>query len=441
MSSDFQVSPLADVCLKIGSGATPRGGKEAYRGGDFALIRSQNVYNEGFTPGGLAFINKEQADQLSNVEVMPGDVLLNITGDSVARCCSVPDNALPARVNQHVSILRADEKHLHGDYLRYFLISRKSQNLLLALASGGATRNALTKGMLESFLIQLPPFSQQKAIAHILGTLDDKIELNRRTNETLEGIAKALFKSWFVDFDPVRAKVEGRPTGLPDEISELFPDSFEESELGGIPSGWSCSSVYDLADYVNGASHSSKTLNENRLGYPVIKINELKNGFTDQTKYWDADFKDKHLVVSGDILFSWSGNPDTSIGTFVWSKQDGLLNQHIFKVVPQNSKWRSFVLSVLRSNQGSFADIARDKQTTGLGHVTVKDLKEMMCPIASVNVMSSFSALTDDIFNRCQNLILQIDVLKDLRDALLPRLISGELRVPDVEKMLEEVGI
>ena len=131
MSSDFQVSPLADVCLKIGSGATPRGGKEAYRGGDFALIRSQNVYNEGFTPSGLAFINKEQADQLSNVEVMPGDVLLNITGDSVARCCSVPDNALPARVNQHVSILRADEKHLHGDYLRYFLISRKSQFQLI----------------------------------------------------------------------------------------------------------------------------------------------------------------------------------------------------------------------------------------------------------------------------------------------------------------------
>ena len=338
-------------------------------------------------------------------------------------------------VNNHAHILQGNER-ADTRFLSYLLEGTDISGYLT-----GSTIPKLSQGNLNAIEVVVPGIYEQKAIAHVLGKLDEKIELNRMTNDTLESMAKTLFKSWFVDFDPVKAKAEGRPTGLPDAISELFPDSFEQSELGKIPSGWSCSSVYELANYVNGASHPSKTLNGNRLGYPVIKINELKNGFTDQTKYWDADYKEKHLVTSGDILFSWSGNPDTSIGTFVWSKQDGLLNQHIFKVVPRNSKWRSFVLSMLKSNQGAFAEIARDKQTTGLGHVTVKDLKEMMCPIASDVVMKTFASLVDDILKRCQNMVLQIDVLEDLRDALLPKLISGELRVPDAEKMLEEVGI
>ena len=384
------------------------------------------------------FIAEEDYEEWMRRGIPKGGDVVITTEAPLGEVAQLPN--LKIALAQRVITLRGKQGVVDNTYLKYLLLSSEFQHDLESRATG-TTVFGIKQSVLRKIELSFPDFGEQKGIAHILGTLDDKIELNRKTNETLEGIAKALFKSWFVDFDPVRAKAEGRPTGLPDEISELFPDSFEESELGEIPSGWSCSSVYDLADYVNGASHSSKTLNDNRLGYPVIKINELKNGFTDQTKYWDADYKEKHLVTNGDILFSWSGNPDTSIGTFVWSRQDGLLNQHIFKVVPRESEWRSFVLSMLRSNQKTFADIARDKQTTGLGHVTVKDLKEMMCPIASVTVMTKFSSLADALFERCQNLVLQIDALEVLRDALLPRLISGELRVPDAEKMLEEVGI
>ena len=127
MKSNWTIKPLTEVCTKIGSGQTPRGGKESYKGGRFALVRSQNVYNEGFTENGLVYINDSQAHQLSNVEIHSNDVFINITGDSVTRCCMVSDEILPARVYQHVSILRADNQFLDSGFLRYFLISPSVQ--------------------------------------------------------------------------------------------------------------------------------------------------------------------------------------------------------------------------------------------------------------------------------------------------------------------------
>ena len=200
-SKVWQTVKLKDCCTKIGSGATPRGGKEAYLDeGPFSLIRSQNVLDFFFSYNGLAFIDKDQAYQLSNVEIEEKDVLLNITGDSVARVCQVPSTLLPARVNQHVSIIRPDKSKLVPEFLKYFLLNPKFKNYMLGLASVGGTRNALTKGMIEDFEINLPDLPTQTRIASILSALDDKIELNRQTNQTLEAIAQAIFKEWFVDF-------------------------------------------------------------------------------------------------------------------------------------------------------------------------------------------------------------------------------------------------
>ena len=236
---------LGDVCTKIGSGATPRGGKEVYlKDGPFALIRSQNVYNNRFNCDGLAFINHQQATELNNVEVFADDVLLNITGDSVARACQVKSDVLPARVNQHVAIIRPDPNKLSPRFLRYFLVCPEIQAMLLSWAGSGGTRNALTKGMIESFDVQAPmDVAEQRAIAHILGTLDDKIELNRRMNRTLEEMARALFKSWFIDFDPVRSKANLKhhaspPQGRSDwsvERARAYLDRMDPSHRGPVP--------------------------------------------------------------------------------------------------------------------------------------------------------------------------------------------------------------
>ena len=197
--------------------------------------------------------------------------------------------------------------------------------------------------------------SEQRAIAHILGTLDDKIELNRRMNETLEAMARAIFKSWFVDFDPVRAKAEGRDPGLPKHIADLFPDRFEDSELGEIPAGWEVRSLYDCAEYINGSAFRNEYFSLDRSGLPVIKIAELKDGVTEQTKFTEATLDTKYRITSGDILFSWSGSPDTSIDTFVWVGTDGWLNQHIFKISFKRPEDKYFVYYLLRHFKPEFS--------------------------------------------------------------------------------------
>ncbi|MBS9783514.1 MAG: restriction endonuclease subunit S [Pasteurella sp.] len=192
---------LQNLCLKIGSGSTPRGGNKVYlTNGNYTLIRSQNVYNEGFNKSGLVYISDNDAEKLQGVSVKEDDVLINITGDSVARVSMPLKEILPARVNQHVSIIRANPKYLDSYFLKYFLISPKTNNYLLSLACSGATRNALTKSMLEKLEIPLLSLEKQKRISGILRTIDDKIQLNNETNQTLEHIAQAIFKSWFIDF-------------------------------------------------------------------------------------------------------------------------------------------------------------------------------------------------------------------------------------------------
>ncbi len=189
---------------KIGSGSTPRGGSSVYlKEGKTSFIRSQNIYNDKFDPNGLAFITEEAAEKLKNVALQSSDILLNITGDSVARVNLVPEEYLPARVNQHVAIIRPNPESFDPRYLRYVLSSPQHQAHLLTLASAGATRNALTKGMIESYLVPQPSLLAQCKIADLLIAFDDKINLNRQINQTLEQMAQTLFKSWFVDFDPV----------------------------------------------------------------------------------------------------------------------------------------------------------------------------------------------------------------------------------------------
>ena len=174
---------LKTVCRKIGSGSTPRGGKDSYSSSGTALIRSQNVLDMQFSPSGLAFINDSQAEKLKNVSVGSRDVLLNITGDSVARVCVMNPEFLPARVNQHVSIIRTIEDVLNSRYLLYFLQARKQY--LLKLAANGSTRNALTKEDIGQISIELLPLQLQEKLAFALDVLQEKIQVNNQVNDNL----------------------------------------------------------------------------------------------------------------------------------------------------------------------------------------------------------------------------------------------------------------
>jgi type I restriction enzyme S subunit len=193
-------------------------------------------------------------DERRKFSLQAGDLLFarrSLVAEGAGKCSIV--KAVNEATVFESSIIRArvDQEKADSDFLYYTLSSPLGRNLLGTILRQTAV-SGITGTDLVELEIPLPPLPKQKAIAHILGTLDDKIELNRKTNETLEAMAKALFKSWFVDFDPVRAKAEGRPTGLPDEISDLFPDSFEDSELGEIPSGWEVKALDDVAHFLNG---------------------------------------------------------------------------------------------------------------------------------------------------------------------------------------------
>jgi type I restriction enzyme S subunit len=435
---------LKDLTEKIGSGATPRGGKNAYQGGNFSLIRSQNVLDFQFSFDGLAKINDEQAKALSNVEVLDGDVLLNITGDSVARCCQVDAKSLPARVNQHVCIIRPKKDKLDARFLKYLLLEPNYKNFLLTLASAGATRNALTKGMVEELEIPQVDVTNQKAIAHILGTLDDKIELNQKMNQTLEEIAKAIFKSWFVDFDPVRAKAEGRPTGLPPEISDLFPDELVDSEIGEIPKGWQTSTFADVLEIQGGFAFKSKDFGED--GDRVIKIKNIRgDGTVDQfdcDRVANADKKlDRFLLRDGDAVIAMTGATVGKVGLMSVNDEKFYLNQRVGRLLPKSSSDRCWYSVLLLSSEKTKDFIEGYAYGSAQPNISSKDIASIPNLTPCSELVESFNQIVSPLFLRTLIILKENDLLSELRDTLLPKLISGELRIPDAEKFLEEAGI
>ena len=322
----------------------------------------------------------------------------------------------------------------------------------------GSAVPSLTVPVLNDLKIKLPPLPEQKAIAHILSSLDNKIELNRRMNETLEAMAQALFKSWFVDFDPVIDNALAAGNAIPDEFFEraeqrkgiekkdhsdtqnLFPDEFEfTEEMGWIPKEWQVTPVYEVAEFINGSSFKSQYFSDENEGLPIIKIAEIKNGVSQQTNFTTQKMPEKYFIDDGSILFSWSGNPDTSIDTFIWTGGEGWLNQHIFNVVLHKNSDRTFVYYLLKMLKPVFTEIARDKQTTGLGHVTVKDMKRTYTIKPSSSILEAFTRQVDPIFEKWYQNLFSSRELTKLRDTLLPKLMSGELRIPDAEALVEYV--
>jgi type I restriction enzyme S subunit len=438
MGTSFPLERLGDYCLKIGSGATPKGGKEVYIDeGEIALIRSQNVYNNQFVVDGLAYITSEAAQKLDSVTVEENDVLLNITGDSVARCCSVPSQVLPARVNQHVAIIRPKPGELHPLFIRYFLVSPNQQDRMLKLAGSGATRNALTKGMIEAFSVPKPSIEVQRSIVKILGDLDDKIDLLREMNGALEGIARAIFRAWFVDFEPVHAKAAGATSfrGMPQDLFDSLPVQFQQSKIGEIPNSWTTESLIEQADWINGAAYKDMHFSKEPDALPVVKIAELKKGIGAKTQFTNTDLGSRYRITTGELMFSWSGSPETSIDAFIWALGNGWLNQHIFAVRPNGKKNSGYLFALLKYLKPKLIEIAKNKQTTGLGHVTREDMARLQVCEPSEPLLTWFSAYAQGIYDRILSNLVEVEALTTLRDTLLPKLISGELEAPSSKSL------
>jgi type I restriction enzyme S subunit len=282
----------------------------------------------------------------------------------------------------------------------------------------GSSVPGFNLGMLKSVGLNIPPLPEQKAIARLLGTLDDKIELNRKTNETLEAMAKALFQSWFVDFDPVRAKAEGRPTGLPDEISDLFPDSFEEAELGEIPRGWEICGLerflvlqrgYDLpaTQRINGkypviaASGPSGCHNEAMSTAPGVVTG--RSGVLGKVFYVQSDF--------------------FPLNTTLWAKEFRLATPIYAYFLLGSIDFSSF-------NAGSAVPTLNRNHLGGLRFAAPPS-----------EIIRFYSETAVSLMTGVEQISNQVACLVETRDTLLPKLISGELRIPEAEKLLEQADV
>ena len=415
---------LGDICTKIGSGATPKGGKEAYLGGDTSLIRSQNVLDFSFSWDGLAYIDDEQAAKLNGVIIERGDVLLNITGDSVARACIVPESALPARVNQHVSIIRGNTAIVLNDYILYFLQHKKPD--LLSLSQGGATRNALTKGMIEDLQIPLPPLSKQAEIVRVLKSLDDKIEVNRRINDNLEQQAQALFKSWFVDFEPFRDQ------------------PFVESELGMIPEGWRVGRYEEIIE----TTISGDWGKEKPEGNYVHKVacirgcdfQDIKNGLrgnTPERYILEKNYQSKHFHHN-DVLVEISGGTQTVSTGRVCPISQLLIDKFNADIVCTNfcrvirpiAAYAAYLYYSWLYKYNAKVMFGYENGTSGIKNFRIKDfisVEPVVIPPA--DLLGKFQQFVDSVQLQIQTRGSESSRLASLRDTLLPRLMSGELSV------------
>lgn len=392
---------MKDICIKIGSGATPRGGKGAYTDSGISLIRSQNVLDFSFASNGLAYINEEQAEKLRNVIVEKDDVLLNITGDSVARACIVEEEVLPARVNQHVAIIRANPEMVISSYLLYFLQLRKPY--LLQLASGGATRNALTKKMLEDIEINIPTIEEQKRIVSIIDDLQRKIKKNNEINENLQVQTQALYKAWFVDFEP----------------------------FGGVmPSSWKLSKFGDIVSIKTNSFSPAKNPEAMLEHYSIPAYDEQKYPVFESA----ADVKsNKYILTSNSVMIS-KLNPDTKR---VWRPMcvtDLAVSSTEFIIFEANiPAFKDFVFSIIDS--AAFSDWMRS-HTTGSTNsrqrTSPKATLEFQVTLPDNQTISDFCAIVTPMYDIIANNICANQKLVQIRDTLLPRLMSGEIDVSDI---------
>jgi type I restriction enzyme S subunit len=284
----------------------------------------------------------------------------------------------------------------------------------------------LNRDFAHSIEIRVPEIRGQVTIGEILANIDTKISANENLSGTLEEIAQTIFKSWFIDFDPVKAKMEGEhATDMDAETASFFPDSMEESELGLIPKGWEVRSLDEISEYLNGLAMQKFPVIDENAQLPVVKIAQLRVGNTQGADMASALLEPKFIIKDGDILFSWSGTLEVEN----WAGGPGALNQHLFKVTGKTvPDWYSYLST--KSFLSFFRGIASGKATT-MGHIQRGHLTESKLAIPNLELMNRATEIIEPIIALKTKTSVESRLLAEIRDSLLPRLISGALQIPE----------
>ena len=425
---------LSDVA-RLETGHTPSRKHPEYWGGDVPWVGIKDATeNHGRVLTDTLQHTNELGIANSSARILPGSTVCLSRTASVGYVVVM---GRPMATSQDFVNWVCSEALDHR-FLKYVLLAERSAFLRFA---SGTTHQTIYFPEVKAFHVCLPPPDEQHAIAHVLGMLDDKIELNRQMSETLEAMARALFKSWFVDFDPVRAKAEARDPGLPQPLADLFPNRFIDSEFGPIPNGWRVASIGDLADVID-CLHSKKP-KRREVGRPLLQLANIRDDGL-------IDMDDPYLIDEDDYAV-WTSRIEAQSGDCVITNvgRTGAVAQvpeGLWAALGRNMtgircrpefEFPSFLLECLLSD-AMRAEIVRRLDTgTILDALNVRNIPKLRFFMPTIEVAARFEHVVRPIRRRMELNLAHSQTLANTRDALLPKLISGQVRVRQVEHLLE----
>jgi type I restriction enzyme S subunit len=428
MAGDWKVARLKDVAAGIQTG--PFGSQlhaSDYVPSGVPVVMPTNIRDRRIDTEGISFIGDEDADRLSRHKLRLNDLVFSRRGE-VDKCALVTRDTVGWLCGTGCLLVRPDEKKCDPAFLSFHISAPDTREWLKQHAVGLVMPNLNTE-ILSSIPLNLPSLGEQRRIADLLGSLDDKIELNRRMAATLEEIARALFKSWFVDFDPVRAKAEGRATGLPDPTAAVFPSRFGDD---GVPEGWRSGTLDDTA-HLNPESLRS-TVRQGEIAY--VDLANTKLGVIEDIQHYapeDAPSRAQRVLRPGDTIV---GTVRPGNGSYALVASDGMVGSTGFAVLrPKRLQLREFIY--LAATSGNNIEVLAALADGGAYPAVRPDMvADTPCCVPTPEVLEAFHQACARLIDRAETARSESAVLRDLRDTLLPKLISGELRIKDAEKIV-----
>lgn len=435
MATSWTDTTLGDV-VEFTSGGTPSKARTDFWGGSTPWVSAKDMKrfhledtSDHLTEAGVA----------NGTKLVPtGTVLLLTRGMTLLKDVPICVTRQPVTFNQDIKAVRP-KQGVRVEFLPYLLLGHKERLLSLVDLAGHGT-GRLNTPELRALDVSLPPENEQQAIAGVLRALDEKIELNRRISETLERIARAIFKSWFVDFDPVHAKVDGRDPGLSKPFADMFPSRFADSELGPIPAGWSVRTLGEIAEGVSGRSYKSTELQESGTALVTLKSFRRRGGYRpDGLKPYTGPFKPEQVVTPGEVVVACTDVTQAAevVGRPAIVEHDARFDTLVASLdvlivrLRDTSFGRAYLYQLLGTETFAAHAYAHTSGTTVL-HLDRKSIPEFSFVAPSEDVMEAFSGLAEALFERIAINRAENRMLAGLRDALLPELILGEMRLDDV---------
>ncbi|HIF9478095.1 TPA: restriction endonuclease subunit S [Photobacterium damselae] len=423
MSFDWQVITLDEIVMHQKGFAFK---SKDYIDSGIPVVRVSNFTMDSIDCSDLKYVDQSIAEKNASVQLVENDVVIATVGSwptnpasVVGKTVCVPKNVSGSLLNQNAVRLRVKNNDDSDQSFLYYLLKNKDfSDYIVSTAQGSANQASITLKDIYGYEFVYPEQQHRKKIASYLTSIDRKISLNTQTNQTLEEMAQAIFKSWFVDFDPVKAKINGeQPEGMDATTASLFPEKLVESELGLIPEGWEVEPLKNVSRVINGRAYKNTEFKEE--GTPIIRIQNLTG--KGKTVYSDLDLPEDKLVEHGDLIFAWSA----TFGPHLWRGPKSIYHYHIWKMDVNEKRFGKYLLFM---HLARLTDYLKNQGTGSIfTHLTKAIMESQKLVVPSEPIVEAFSKVVTPLFAQIDSLHKENQVLEKLRDTLLPKLLSGEI--------------